>query len=263
MNSIFNKLVCPTCKMKVGIVNSTIECLKCHSTWPIVNGIPCFIKDEFYWGEVGLSREEMISLNNGLAKEYWKDVLRKHYSSKIRGYYYFYTNLSRASWYKLLLLPKESIVLDVGAGMGTISDALSRVYENVVSLEPVLERVNFMQKRFEQENLTNIEIIRSNISTMPFPKNSFDLVVLNGILEWLPLSDRKKNPQKTQLGNLQKLYDIIKPKRFLYIGIENRIYYRFFLGAQDPHVPLKYVTIMPRKLADIYSKIKTGEPYLN
>ena len=98
------------------------------------------------------------------------------------------------------------------------------VYANVVSLEPVLERINFMQKRFEQEKRTNIQIARIDSSTLPFPNNSFDLIVLNRILEWLPLSERKKNPKETQLENLKKMYGIIKTNGFLYIGIENRTY---------------------------------------
>ncbi len=127
MGSIVYKYICPNCKIKVSIVNNTIKCVKCHSKWPIVNGIPYFFEDEFYWGEGGISREEIISLNNVLATEYWKDALRKDYSSRIKNFYYFYTNLDRASWYRLLPLSKQSIVSDVGGGMGTICDALSSI----------------------------------------------------------------------------------------------------------------------------------------
>lgn len=261
--NILRKFVCPNCKNKLSVSRNTISCEKCLSKWPIVNNVPYFIDGDFYWGEKGISRDEMISLNEMVESDYWKNALQKHYSSKIKDSYYFYTNLKRARWHELLSLGKESIVLDIGAGMGTISDALSRVYKFVISLEPVIERINFMTKRFRQDDLKNIQIVRSDVSTLPFPKNFFDLVVLNGVLEWIPLRKPKENPRKTQLESLKKLFKIIKPKGFIYIGIENRTHFRYFFGGQDPHTGLKYVTIMPRRLASIYSILKTEEPYLN
>jgi len=47
------------------------------------------------------------------------------------------------------------------------------------------------------------------------------------------------------------------------VGIENRTFARHFKGSPDPHCGLRFVTILPRLLANIISRIKTGEPYRN
>ncbi len=107
--------------------------------------------------------------------------------------------------------------------MGTISDALSSIRK--CSFFGACFRAHlFYAKKVWTEKWTHIQIVRSDSSTLSFPNNSFELVVLNRILEWLPLSERKKNPKETQLENLKKMYGIIKTNGFLYIGIENRTY---------------------------------------
>src|SRR6202044_2316930 len=94
-------------------------------------------------------------------------------------------NLDRANWQYLVDLPPESRVLDLGAGTGTTSHALAQRFREVVALEPVLERVQFMRLRFAQENLSNVQLVRSSLWTLPFAPESFDLVAMNGVLEWV------------------------------------------------------------------------------
>lgn len=47
-------------------------------------------------------------------------------------------------------------------------------------------RVEFMRQRFEQDGVANVQLIMSSFAQMPFPESFFDLIVLNGVLEWLP-----------------------------------------------------------------------------
>jgi len=47
------------------------------------------------------------------------------------------------------------------------------------------------------------------------------------------------------------------------VGIENRLAYGHFIGYNDPHCGLPFVTILPRKLADWYARRKGQDGYRN
>ena len=53
----------------------------------------------------------------------------------------------------------------------------------------------------------------------------------------------------------------MKPDGQVYIGIENRIGYGYFLGKPDEHSKLKYATLLPRSWANRYLLAKRREPY--
>lgn len=258
-------IVCPLCRE--GLLESIeeISCARCERKWPLKDGIPHFIDSNRYWGEPGISQEVAQNINEEARKRNWHEVLKEHALLAVRQNYTFINDLSRARWHQLLKLPGNSVVLDLGAGTGTISQALSEHYGQIFSIERVEERVEFMRIRFKQEKCENITIIKSDIDQIPFPENYFDLIVLNGVLEWLPFSKPQDNPRKAQIGYLKALKKLLKPGGTIYIGIENRYNYSLFLGAPDPHISIKYVTILPRFISHLICKIKTGDwyrPYL-
>jgi SAM-dependent methyltransferase len=185
----------------------------------------------------------------------WKAALLDSSEASVQRAAEMILNLDRANWQWLVDLPPDSGVLDVGAGMGTTSHALATHYRKVVAVEPVLERIQFMQQRFRQERLSNIKILRSSIWTLPFPKESFDLIAMNGVLEWVP-TGQAGDPGEIQEMALKKLFSLLRPGGYLYIGIENRMSLGYFLGYPDPHCGLPFVTVLPRRLANWYARRK-------
>jgi ubiquinone/menaquinone biosynthesis C-methylase UbiE len=115
----------------------------------------------------------------------WKKVLLDSPEPSVQRASAMILNLERANWHCLVDLPPNSRALDLGAGTGTTAHALAMHYREVVALEPVLERVQFMQQRFAQENLSNVQVVRSSLWTLPFAPESFDLTAMNGVLEWV------------------------------------------------------------------------------
>lgn len=261
-NSI--KLVCPNCKAHLTLADENkYNCNQCECTWPIIESIPHFIDTDVFWGEPGFTREILQKINEDMRHKNWNDILSNHQSPLIREQYSFISDMERAKWQRLIDLPRDSIVLDIGAGMGTISQALSKQNGLVYAIEPVKERTDFMRLRFKQESCNNIKIIRSDIDHIPFSENSFNLIVLNGVVEWLPFSRKEENPRKAQLYYLQLLRSLLKQDGYIYIGIENRHCYGLFIGEPDPHIhiPVKYVTILPRFISHIICKYKIGDIY--
>jgi SAM-dependent methyltransferase len=253
------KLVCPACKGDLQEKDAGLECAVCRSAWPLVNGVPYFINTDEYWGEPGISREVARQLTQDAMKRNWRDAVRDHVNA--RAHYHFISNLERANWYKLLNLAPESIVLDLGAGMGTIAQALAQHYARVYAVERVEERVQFMGVRFQQEPCKNVTVIRTDIDFLPFPDGAFDLIVLNGVLEWLPFSRKQDNPRISQLYYLRLLRKLLRPQGILYVGIENRFNYDFLIGAPDPHINIPAVTVLPRWIADMVCRSRTGDRY--
>ena len=48
----------------------------------------------------------------------------------------------------------------------------------------------------------------------------------------------------------------MKTNGILYLAIENRIAGIYILGFKDPHSGLRFTTLMPRRLADWYARLK-------
>jgi 2-polyprenyl-3-methyl-5-hydroxy-6-metoxy-1,4-benzoquinol methylase/uncharacterized protein YbaR (Trm112 family) len=254
-------LACPICQSDLVQSSEGVSCIACSQTWPVRMGIPRFDETDAYFGEPGITRELLQKIVQKMRSKNWHEVLKADLPSEFRSTYEFLADLSRANWHKLIGLPKESVVLDIGAGMGTISEALGREYRAVYAIEQVPERAEFMENRFAQEGCTNIHVFQTDIDHLPFRPGSFDLIVLNGVLEWLPFKKPQMSPGSAQRYYLTRLKQLLKPNGVLYVGIENRTCYSYFLGAQDPHSPLRYVTILPRVLAHIVSKLMIGEAY--
>jgi SAM-dependent methyltransferase len=112
--------------------------------------------------------------------------------------------------------------LDIGSGLGNLSEMLSHYYNEVYSLEAVPERIEFQKRRFKNSNINNITIVRGNALELPFPDDYFDLVVCNGVLEWVGIMNTDRPPREVQLSFLREVKRTLSDKGCLYIGIENR-----------------------------------------
>jgi SAM-dependent methyltransferase len=172
-------------------------------------------------------------------------------------------NLDRANWFLGVPVPRDAVVLDIGAGTGALAHSLALYYSHVIAVEPVLEHITFMRHRFLQEKIDNVTLVRSQADMIPLPSQSVDLAIVNGVLEWIPSSIAGKNPRDLQLAALQTIHEILRPGGFVCIGIKNRWCIDFWLGANDPNADIPYVTLLPRFLADRYSQRKLGTPYRN
>lgn len=164
-------LACPNCGQT--LLESTadrLECRCCQQSWPLVNGIPHFVSDFPYWGEI--PQEQMQEVNRLAQAGNWRDALLESKDASVQRASTMILNLERANWHCLVDLPPTSRVLDLGAGTGTTSHALARHYREVVALEPVLERVQFMQQRFSQENISNVQVVRSSLGLCPLPRRA-------------------------------------------------------------------------------------------
>lgn len=244
-------LVCPGCNAKLLEHEARLDCSKCGRNWPVRDGVPHFIEDHPYCGEI--PQPQMREVLKRAAVDSWKEAVTESLEPSVQRAAGTIFNLDRANWYRLTDLRGGSRVLDVGAGLGTVSHALSLRFQEVVALEPVLEAVEFMRYRFLQERLGNVVCVRSSVWEIPFPPESFDLVVLNGVLEWIA-AGKEGNPKRLQQAALDRVFQLVRPGGYVYLGADNRVSWRSLLGAPDAHCGLPYVALLPRPLADLYAR---------
>jgi ubiquinone/menaquinone biosynthesis C-methylase UbiE len=143
--------------------------------------------------------------------------------------------------------------LDIGSGLGNLSEMLSHHYDEVYSLEAVPERIEFQKRRFKNSDVNNVIIVRGNALELPFPDDHFDLVVCNGVLEWVAAMNTARPPREVQLSFLREVKRILSDKGCLYLGIENRFSIGFILGQRD-HSGLRYTSLVPRSVANFLVK---------
>jgi ubiquinone/menaquinone biosynthesis C-methylase UbiE len=189
---------------------------------------------------------DSVGYSEGLRRLYLKyPHLKRYIEDKRRGDWICHCFSSRNN--------NNRCSLDIGSGLGNLSEMLSHYYDEVYSLEPVRERIEFQKRRFKNSNVNNVTIARGNALELPFPDNYFDLVVCNGVLEWVGIMNIERPPREIQLSFLREVKRVLSDKGCLYIGIENRFAIECMLGEPD-HSGLRYTSLVPRSVANFLVK---------
>ncbi len=256
-NSVY---VCPQCQSRLSEEKDGYSCSSgCGGKFLIENGVPNFRETEFYWGVLN---QEMVSKLVILAQtKGWKKAFEDSVKKENQSLHDYLLDDSRSIWHCILPLLPQSRVLDIGCGWGGITFPLAREYKEVYALDATKENVQFINIRCKQDKITNIFPLCANALKLPFEDNFFDLVVVYGVLEWMGLSGDKERPEFYQRAMLKEIYRVLKKGGCLYLAIENRWGIVYLLGARDPHTGLRFITLLPRFLADIYSKLVRKQPY--
>ena len=240
------KLQCLKCGEKLDCGPERCVCRVCGAAWPVRDGIPRFFQaPDYYWGEVG--RNQALELLEAARRGSWVDAVRARFpeSDNMR---FGLLDLQRASWAPMLELDEQSTVLDIGSGYGAITHSLSRFAGDVYSVEAVPERIDFTRERLRQERILNVHLVQASATALPLAENSFDLVVVNGVLEWVGEWDLAVDPRTVQIDFLKRICRLLKNDGVLLIGVENRFGLGFFLGHDD-HSGLPYTSLVPRPVA--------------
>jgi SAM-dependent methyltransferase len=205
-----------------------------------------------YWGKIPEAElQKALAL---IDAEGWA-AFEERFAGKLD----FTTEENRADWRFFVPLGRNSVVLDAGAGLGRISIPLARVAEKVVACDASAVRMRFLKKLAEARGLNNIETVSADIFDLPFKEESFDLIVMNGVLEWVGKTDAYDNPREAQIASLKICKKLLKKGGYLYVGIENRFALAYLRGVD--HSGLRFTSYMPRWLANAYTKLRTGKKY--
>lgn len=157
----------------------------------------------------------------------------------------------------LSILPSRSFetILDLGCGAGSVTLALSERSGRTIGLDACLESLQILRLKAAHDGKNNVFPVHANATNLPFRDGSVDLILYNGVLERVGYAGAHKDVLFSQRQSLREAWRCLKPGGCLYIGIENRFGANYLLGARDEHTSLRWVNVMPRWLANLYSHL--------
>jgi SAM-dependent methyltransferase/fructosamine-3-kinase len=252
---------CPECLGDLDGSGESLRCSQCSRDYPVIDGVPLLSRGrDFYYGEV--PRDVMRAILARATTAGWQTALLEHADSEVAMDFYDYSAPDKRAGFKFLLDHFESgVVLDYGCGLGANAQSLARNFSKVYATDLTLERAQFTRIRAHQENLPNVNVFCcGDTPHIPLKNQSVDVVVLDGVLEWLPES-WPGEPRSAQIGFLKELRRILKDEGCIFIGIENRVGYGYFLGKLEEHTRLRFASLLPRRIANLYSNRLRGRPF--
>lgn len=235
--------------------------------WPIIDDVINMLEGRTYNYEYEYSQADMQKLLRLSKESGWLSAIHtvpNIFGEEWQEYFIEYnSSKSRAPWLNLIVNNNnEAVVLDYGCGFGAISYIASSHCNTIVSVDASLDRVRFWSTRVKQEGIKNVVCVAwDGKGPSPFSENSFDAILLNGVLEWIPECIRDVDPLIAQFNSLKYFYDLLKDDGKLFLAIENRFALQYFLGSPDHHSELLFATLLPRIFANLYSKIIRKRPY--
>lgn len=134
-------------------------------------------------------------------------------------------------WYPF---KKDASILEVGGGMGAITEELCQKCKFVTSIELSKRRATAILER--NKNANNLEIIVGNFKDIVLEKK-YDYILLNGVLEYSSLYIDSENPYEDFINKL-KLN--LKENGKILIAIENRFGLKYWCGSNEDHTGIPF-----------------------
>jgi len=241
------KVICPSCKSKLVVRVDSLFCTQCYVSYPVKCGIPCFTSGSSAWSFpdknwAGMLLDKARTLG-------WEEALEA-------------MDPDRADWISgrkrfplsILCSPKGRS-LDCGCGWGGLTFWLSREFDVTYALDNQIDGLHFINLRASQDNIKNVKPVQGSILSMPFADHFFDVVVLNGVLEWIGTMAEHEHPEVLQKNAMREIKRVLKPEGTLCLAIENRFGLQYFLGYHEEHTGLRFISILPRPAARSYYKL--------
>jgi hypothetical protein len=178
----------------------------------------------------------------------WREAIHVRYAVTKPWLHSIIADPCRTAFFDSVLRPGPGPVLDIGAGWGQIARPLAATH-SVVALEPVAERLGFIQAAARQDHVDgNLAFIAADYFDTAFTTR-FAAICAIGVLEWAGAFQNHTDPQERQRAFLRKTRHDLAPGGSLIIGIENRLGLKYLLGCPDDHLGVAHVGYLPAALA--------------
>ncbi len=238
------------------------------------DGIYRTSREEGYWSNI--NKDQQAAFMADLQANSSREVIRRRFPQWEDMIF----NSTRAVGLRLLDIRPDQTGIDYGCMWGNLMCYAARSCRRMVGVDQTLDSLKFLKHRLRDEGLDNCRLINTNLRKPLHLENTFDFSIVNGVLEWIPdTSDIElqrhytvrgqggrqalPDPQAQQQAFLENVGLNLKPGGKLYLAIENRFHYHYFLGKRDPHTGLMGTACLPRKLASLVSKRCYQRPFVN
>ena len=256
---------CPHClRESLRDEEQRLSCEACGASYPVEDGIPVFREHPaaFDWGVPGEWMERMLK---DVETHGWHDAMMRlcqELSPREAQVLWLRTlGCRRAAVQMLLPCRPDARILDLGAGWGGLTLQLAPHCAEVVAFDQIHLHLRWLRAVSAALGIKNLILAQGgDTEKLPFPSETFDGVILNGVLEWVA-SHTPGNPMDVQQRMLQEAARVLKPSGVLYVGIENRLNYKYFLGVPEGHLNMKFGALLPRRVTHWYLSRRRGRPF--
>ncbi len=134
------------------------------------------------------------------------------------------------------------LVLDLGSGLGSLSEELVHRRAHPIALEPGTAWRHLTAKRLSA--VRGGWTVGAVGERLPFSDNTFDVIVSNQVLEHV------ESPA-TVIG---EAYRVLKPGGYVFLTYEN------YLSFWEPHYRVRWIPLLPKPIGALYLKAIKRNP---
>jgi len=134
--------------------------------------------------------------------------------------------------------------IDIGSSAGGLSVALAQHGVTMEGIEPSQPGVEVSKMRAARLGLDNVRFQKGVGELLPFPDNSFDLVVSLAVLEHV----------ENVPAVVQEAYRVLKPGGYVYFEVPNNLF------PFECHYKMLWIPMMPKKIAKHYVRLRGAFP---
>jgi SAM-dependent methyltransferase len=257
----FPSLCCPYCSTPLAVLATCFKCTVCTREFPAPYGIPCLAERRDY--ELDENEQQLMhQLLEDCEHSGWQQAIASASNrlSEPSAFLEYVVSPCRASWWPLLNLPAGCRALDFGCEWGAVSFGLAPFVGCVVSCDLNLNRLRFLKMRARQDGLSSLRFLcAGDTARLPFGDREFDLIILNGALDWVPLL-RSGSPLKIQRALLRESARLLSSEGQLLLAVYNRWSWRDWCGKQEACCKLPFVSLVLHEHPPSYSSLRVGNP---
>lgn len=178
----------------------------------------------------------------------WREAVTARYAQTNPWLHSIVTDANRTAFFRDVLPAGPGPALDIGSGWGQTARPLARG-RPVVALEPVAERLAFIEATARQEGVQDrLACLGADYLEVEFTTR-FAVICAIGVLEWVGAFQDAADPRQRQRDFLGKTRRELAPDGALVLGIENRLGLKYLLGCPDDHLGVPHIACLPADLA--------------
>ncbi|MCB1679172.1 MAG: phosphotransferase [Halioglobus sp.] len=188
------------------------------------------------------------------------------------------------AWRIFAALPDAAVCLNVGAGSNSLVENLPATVHQLYIVELLSDQrgASAADSGSIRHPDNVIRLQGGDNCALPFPDNFFDFVSLSDVLAVIaddasqgeveargPLRLRRLllspfgqyNPAAVQRKLLCEVRRVLKDDGELFIGADSRLSAAYLTGSKEQFTGLRFVSLLPRWIANIYSIVARARPY--
>jgi len=222
---------------------------------------------EFYYGEI--SKNDFIGIIQKASVDNCPIEAITEYCNKNNNFYFLEHALSnkRSLYLELFENLENKNVLDYGCGLGALGIKAVQKGAIVTFVDSCWIRIK-MAKLINDEinnSQNHIYLASPDIQNVKKYGIKYDLILINGLLEWIPSTTHQKHDSalQSQLDFLNHCKDILTEDGRIFVAMENRFSFLYQIGYPEDHTEIKQISIKDRINGNKVHLLKNGTDYVN